>query len=110
MRADVGSGDLLACRRRPLGGRSARAHDCDLRAPLPAAGPAVAFRQGDAPVGREVAVFSAGAISSELACALGTALEAIERLSQLVGDLRSAVALVLIPGRDPACLPCRVQL
>ena len=75
----------------------------------------MAVRRGDHPVGREIAVLSAGAIPRDVARARRMAVVVAERLRRLDADFRSAIAVVLAApcragriqfGDQPARLRC----
>src|SRR5262245_30559380 len=96
-------GDLAreraACRHGRDRTRSAPPDAVAVRARLPAAGLAVAVRNRDDPVGRQIAVLSAGAISRELAGARRMAVVVAQRFRGLEPDFGSAVAAVCTADR-----------
>src|SRR5690349_1761914 len=78
---------------------SAGAHAVDVHGRVPASGLALAFRSHDDPVGCEIAILPAGAVSRELVCARRMAVVVSQRLCWLAADFRSTVALVLPASR-----------
>ena len=81
----------------------------DLCARLPAAGLAVAVGRGDDPVGREIAVLSAGAVPRDVVRARRMAVVDAQCLRRLAADFRSAVAAVLAAPRPAGRVQFRGQ-
>ncbi len=98
-----------SCRATGGRARSPRRHPRHLHARLPVAGLAVAVRGGDDPVGREIPVLSAGAISRVVTCTRRMAVVVAERVCRLAADFRSAVARVRAALRAAGRLRCRGQ-